>query len=62
MITTLQSQGMEQNWDVSSLKGGNMDVLDVHWAIAWILGKMESLEQIWNFADQNEYKQYTNQV
>jgi len=31
MITTLQSQSMEQNWDVSSLKKGNMNVLDAHW-------------------------------
>ena len=44
MITTLQSQGMEQNWDVSSLKGRTMDVLDAHWAKGWILGKAESLK------------------
>ena len=31
-------------------------MLDTHWAIAKILGKVENLEYIWNFPAQNEYK------
>jgi len=44
MISILKSQCMEKIKMLVHQKGGNMDVLDAQWAIAWILGKAESLE------------------